>query len=71
MEQACDALRKEIVNAMRAGQVICINFGKLFADFNSDLAYIPWDDIFSFDRFREQDIHERIVKPDEMYMIGM
>ena len=31
MEQACDALRKEIVNAMRAGQVICIDFGKLFA----------------------------------------
>ena len=35
------------------------------------MALIPWDDIFNFARFREQEQYEKIVKPEERYLIGM
>ena len=35
------------------------------------MALIPWDDIFNFERFREQEEYEKIVKPEERYLIGM
>ena len=71
MEQVCDNLRREIVNAMRAGQVICIDCGKIKVNFGGEMALLPWDDIFNFVRFREEDVYNQIVKPDERYLIGM
>ena len=71
LEEVCEDLRKQIVAAMRAGQTLVIDCGKLRVNFGEDLAMIPWADIFNFERFREQEEHCKIVKPDEMYMVGM
>ena len=71
MEEVCDRLRREIVNAMRAGQVICIDCGKLKVNFGGEMSKIPWGDIFNFERFREEEEYNKIVKPEERYLIGM
>ena len=52
-EEVADMLRREVVNAMRAGQVLCIDCGKLKADFKNELGSVPWDVIFAFANFRE------------------
>jgi hypothetical protein len=50
MEEIANQLRREIVNAMRAGQVICLDCGKIKANLQNDFgAYLPWDLIFNFD----------------------
>ena len=57
-EQVAERLRKEIVNAMRAGQVLCIDCGKVKANLGDDLHFrdiLPWDQIFDFETFREQE----------------
>ena len=66
-----EELRKAIVIAMRNGETLVIDCGKLKVNWNDDLPAIPWADIFNFDKFREQEEHCRIVKPEEMYMAGM
>ena len=70
-EEACEDLRKQMVAAMRGGQVFVIDCGKLKVNFAQELSSLPWAQIFDFTQFREQDNHTQIVKPDEMYMVGM
>ena len=61
-EEMTDMLRREIVIAMRAGEILCIDCGKLATDFKTELGFLPWDLIFNFEKFREQDCHTTIVK---------
>ena len=73
-EEAAEMLRAQVVCAMRAGQTLCIDCGKLkmnfVEEFSRYMAILPWDQIMNFQPFREQDNHIQMVKQDEMYMIG-
>mmetsp|Transcript_10754 Transcript_10754/g.14455 ORF Transcript_10754/g.14455 Transcript_10754/m.14455 type:complete len:121 (-) Transcript_10754:256-618(-) len=70
-EEVAEELRKQVVSAMRNGNTLCIDVGKLKVSFAQELNSLPWADIFNFQQFREQDEHTKIVRPDEMYMAGM
>ena len=41
--EIAEKLRFAIVNAMRGGNILCVDCGKIKVNFNDELADVPWD----------------------------
>ena len=70
--EACEVLRKAVVNAMRSGDTLCINLSKLTPDFSGEFStdVLPMSQFLNREEWRKADNYMRIVKDDEKYMIG-
>ena len=69
MEDALEALRKQIVATMRCGKHFCINLEKMTPEFKGQVLKgtndITAETLFNHEEFWNQDISNKIAKEDE------
>eukprot|EP00355_Strombidium_rassoulzadegani_P004022 CAMPEP_0168616596 /NCGR_PEP_ID=MMETSP0449_2-20121227/5107_1 /TAXON_ID=1082188 /ORGANISM="Strombidium rassoulzadegani, Strain ras09" /LENGTH=180 /DNA_ID=CAMNT_0008657383 /DNA_START=20 /DNA_END=562 /DNA_ORIENTATION=+ len=68
--EGLDTMRAQLVQAMKAGERMCIMIGKIAPDFKeqfNDPLVFPTDTIFDFENFRKIENYKKVVREDEDY----